>query len=76
MLRNWASKTFDVASNRLHFTRTERGRPRLLDLNQGEEWDFNVSHAGNYTVFVAQSNSGLKITFITHPDFSIHSIKG
>ena len=48
---------FKIPSNQFEFTRTDRGRPRLkmkLALDQG--WDFNVSHAGNFTVLVAQTS--------------------
>ena len=55
LLRLWASLAFKIPSNQFEFTRTDRGRPKLkLALDQG--WDFNVSHAGNFTVFVAQTS--------------------
>ena len=58
LMRFWASKTFNVGSNNLEFTRTEKGRPSLKNLvkQQPDYWDFNVSHAGNYTVFVAEKS--------------------
>ena len=55
LLRLWASLAFKIPSNQFEFTRTDRGRPKLkFALDQG--WDFNVSHAGNFTVFVAQTS--------------------
>ena len=55
LLRLWASSVFNIPSNQFEFTRTDRGRPKLkLALDQG--WDFNVSHAGNFTVLVAQTS--------------------
>ena len=57
LLRLWASLAFKIPSNQFEFTRTDRGRPKLkmkLALDQG--WDFNVSHAGNFTVLVAQTS--------------------
>ena len=62
LMRMWASNTFNIGSNKLEFTRTEKGRPSLRkNLMKSTEyennyWDFNVSHAGNYTVFVAEKS--------------------
>ena len=62
LMRLWASNTFNIGSNKLEFTRTEKGRPSLRkNLMKSTEyenyyWDFNVSHAGNYTVFVAEKS--------------------
>ena len=59
LMRFWASKTFNIGSNTLEFTRTERGRPSLKNLVKQQPdyyWDFNVSHAGNYTIFVAEKS--------------------
>ena len=53
LMRFWAIKTFQASNEAIIFDRSDRGRPRLL-LKEGETWTFNVSHAGNYTVFVAQ----------------------
>ena len=62
LMRMWASNTFNIGSNKLEFMRTEKGRPSLRkNLMKSTEyennyWDFNVSHAGNYTVFVAEKS--------------------
>ena len=62
LMRFWASKTFDMDSNILEFNRTEKGRPYLRKNlmkpteSENDYWDFNVSHAGNYTVFVAEKS--------------------
>jgi len=62
LMRLWASNTFNIGSNKLEFTRTEKGRPSLRkNLMKSTEyennyWDFNVSHAGSYTVFVAEKS--------------------
>ena len=34
----------------LNFDRSDRGKPKF----QQNHWSFNVSHAGNFTVFAAQ----------------------
>ena len=63
LMRFWASKTFNMDSNLLEFNRTKKGRPYLRRKNlmkpsesENDYWDFNVSHAGNYTVFVAEKS--------------------
>ena len=39
LMRLWASKAFEVASNDLEFTRTDRGRPSLdLAVNKGKSF--------------------------------------
>ena len=53
LMRFWAVKMFQKSNEDIIFNRTEKGRPRIL-LEHANVWDFNVSHAGNYTVFVAQ----------------------
>jgi len=55
LMRFWAMKTFQIENDAIIFDRSDRGRPRLL-LNDGKSWIFNVSHAGDYTVFTAQKN--------------------
>ena len=52
-MRYWAKITLPNLTNaQLHFERSERGRPMLKSLLPN--WDFNVSHAGKFTVFVAE----------------------
>ena len=55
LMRFWAIKTFQASNEIVIFDRSDRGRPRLLLNNDAKKWTFNVSHAGDYTVFVAQS---------------------
>jgi hypothetical protein len=55
LMRFWALKTFQASNEVVIFDRSDRGRPRLLLNNDAKTWTFNVSHAGDYTVFVAQS---------------------
>ena len=53
LMRYWAKLELPNLTNaQLHFERSERGRPMLKSLLPN--WDFNVSHAGNFTVFVAE----------------------
>ena len=53
LMRYWAKITLPNLTNaQLHFERSERGRPMLKSLLPN--WDFNVSHAGKFTVFVAE----------------------
>ena len=53
LMRFWAKQSLKQTkpNSALYFQRSERGRPMLKDLTN---WDFNVSHAGEYTVFVAE----------------------
>ena len=51
LMQFWAQKTF--VSQPIRFLRSDRGRPQLA-IDRENNWDFNVSHAGSYTVFVAQ----------------------
>ena len=60
-MRFWAIKTFQASNEIVIFDRSDRGRPRLLLNNDAKKWTFNVSHAGDYTVFVAQSKYILSI---------------
>ena len=52
-MRYWAKLELpNLTNDQLHFERSERGRPMLKSLLPN--WDFNVSHAGKFTVFVAE----------------------
>ena len=53
LMRFWATKNFQIPNSAILFDRSQRGRPRLLK-PKNIDWNFNVSHAGNYTIFVAQ----------------------
>ena len=55
LMRFWAMKTFQIENDAIIFDRSDRGRPRLL-LNDEKSWIFNVSHAGDYTVFTGVYN--------------------
>jgi len=77
LMRFWAMKTFQASNEAVIFDRSERGRPRLL-LNEGKTWTFNVSHAGNYTVFVAQQNVeslGVDVMRLHEPRFEENDSK-
>ena len=53
LMRYWAKLELpNLTNDQLHFERSERGRPMLKSLVPN--WDFNVSHAGKFTVFVAE----------------------
>lgn len=55
LMRYWAKiQKPNLTNAQLHFERSERGRPMLKSLLPN--WDFNVSHAGKFTVFVAEEN--------------------
>ena len=66
-MRYWAKiQKPNLTNAQLHFERSERGRPMLKSLLP--KWDFNVSHAGKFTVFVAEGllkgqNIGFPICF-------------
>ena len=61
LMRFWAKQSLAKPNSALYFQRSERGRPIL---NQVEHnWDFNVSHAGEYTVFVAEGKYRFFNTF-------------
>lgn len=47
-------KSFQLTNDGIKFDRSDRGKPTLA-LEDAKNWHFNVSHAGNYAVFVAQS---------------------
>ena len=50
-------KTFHMTNDVLNFDRSDRGKPKF----QQNHWSFNVSHAGNFTVFAAQGIHTKKI---------------
>jgi len=78
LMRFWAVKTFQASNDTLLFQRTDRGKPQLL-LESAKYWKFNLSHAGKYTVFVAQKNVeslGVDVMRLHDPRFSKDSGSG
>lgn len=51
LMHFWAQQTFP-SHEKITFSRSPRGRPLLMN---NYNWDFNVSHAGSFAVFAAQS---------------------
>ena len=51
LLRGFAASVLGLANTETQFTRTERGRPVLVQNTRG--WDYNVSHAGDWVVLAA-----------------------
>ena len=63
MIRRWSEQflsAFSCTDNILTITRTEKGRPKLLlspsqtQATKDMHFDFNVAHAGEFTVFAAE----------------------
>ena len=78
LMRFWAIKTFQASNEIVIFDRSDRGRPRLLLNNDAKKWTFNVSHAGDYTVFVAQKNVeclGVDVMRLQDPRFAENDSK-
>lgn len=51
LLRGLAASVLGLRNTETQFTRTERGRPVLVQNSRG--WDYNVSHAGDWVVLAA-----------------------
>ena len=64
-------KTFQIENDAIIFDRSDRGRPRLL-LNDGKLWIFNVSHAGDYTVFTGVCNKMNSRIIYSEKSLSVH----
>ena len=50
-LRGFAASVLGLRNTETQFTRTDRGRPVLVQNSQG--WDYNLSHAGDWVVLAA-----------------------
>ena len=73
-MRYWAKiQKPNLTNAQLHFERSERGRPMLKSLLP--KWDFNVSHAGKFTVFVAEGLLKSKISVFQFAFLQLHSDK-
>jgi len=51
LLRGFAASVLGLRNTETQFSRTDRGRPVLVQSSQG--WDYNVSHAGDWVVLAA-----------------------
>ena len=51
LLRGFAASILGLRNTETEFSRTERGRPVLVQNSRG--WDYNVSHAGDWVVIAA-----------------------
>ena len=51
LLRGFAASVLGLRNNETQFSRTDRGRPVLVQDSRG--WDYNVSHAGDWVVMAA-----------------------
>ena len=51
LLRGFAASVLGLRNTETQFTRTDRGRPVLVQNSQG--WDYNLSHAGDWVVLAA-----------------------
>ena len=55
LLRGFAASVLGLRNTETQFTRTDRGRPVLMQNSQG--WDYNLSHAGDWVVLAASQGS-------------------
>ena len=55
LLRGFAASVLGLRNTETQFTRTDRGRPVLVQNRQG--WDYNLSHAGDWVVLAASQGS-------------------
>ena len=54
LLRKMAKAVIGLKEEEIVFTRSDKGRPQLT--STGPNWDFNISHQGDFVALVAASN--------------------